>query len=219
MDNIIQYGAIFKAANCKLDFQSKSASIEVVEIPSKSKSTIQAAIDDVSKFEDTANYTDGMAALNLSDFIDGEPNPLSDSVRDNVLTSLGIMKEGRFVAQALAQQKTNRSWHVSKTPNECSYFGDICTHRGIKSVPGKRGRKSSRKPDQYHTLSNSGVIGREQLVTPALENLMGVIPVENLISVTGGVGSLNIINLNEMDQEQLEELWQRIKALKEAVGE
>src|SRR6185295_10287736 len=128
---LVQYGSLFAAAGCKLNFDSNTAQLDVVAIPKTLKKVIDAAISDIEKFENTANFADGMSAIHLADQVDGKDNPLSTEIRSGVLDALGIVKDGKFVAQVLAQQKTNRSWHTSEEPNKCTYFGDICTHRGI----------------------------------------------------------------------------------------
>lgn len=219
MISVTQYGAIFAANGCKLNFVPSSASLEVVESPKDSVRIIDAALADIAKFEDTSNFSDGMAAIHLADYIDNDPNPISSPTRIAVLNALGITKDGKFVSQVLAQQKTNRSWHTSSKPFECSHFGEFCTHRGVENVPGKRGRKSTRSPEQYHRLTSSGEISREQLVTPAIENLVGNIPSDSLISMSGGSGYVGGINLDRLSMEEIEEVLARINAMKAAVGE
>lgn len=212
--SITQYGAIFAAANCKLNFDSFHARLEVVEIPKSAKKIVEAALADIERFEDTSNFADGMSAIHLADEIDSKSNPLDSAVRENVLTTLGIVKDGKFVAQQIAQQKTNRSWHLSEKPAQCTYFGEICTHRGIMNVPGKRGRKSTRTPEQYHKLSLSGEIAREQLVTPALENLVAHLPADRIISITS-TNMFNGINLDDLAEDQIKEIVERVKQLQE----
>lgn len=211
---VTQYGSLFAAANCKLNFDSFRAQLEVVQIPKNGKKIVEAALADIEKFEDTSNFADGMSAIHLADLIDGKNNPLDNSVRDNVLSALGIVKDGKFIAQTIAQQKTNRSWHLSEKPSECTYFGDTCTHRGITSVPGKRGRKSTRTPEQYHKLSLSGEIAREQLVTPALEALVAALPADRIISITS-TNTFNGINLDDLEEDQVKEIIERVKQLHE----
>jgi len=210
---ITAYGAIFAALGCSLDFNSSQAELIVVKSPGALKKAVDAALTDIAHYEDTSNFSDGMAAIHLAETIDGEPNPLTDLIKADVLNALGIIKDGRFVAQVLAQQKTNRSWHVSEKPNECTFFGEICTHRGIVNTPGKRGRKSTRRPEQYHMRSaRTGEIAREQLVTPAVESLVDKISPDRLISVNAGnVG----ISLDKMDNDQIQELLAKIKQVQE----
>ncbi len=212
---VTQYGPIFAAANCKLNFDSFRAQLEVVQVPKNAKKIVDEALDDIARFEDTSNFTDGMSAIHLADLIDSKDNPLDKATRENVLTALGIIKDGKYVAQIIAQQKTNRSWHLSEKPSECTYFGEICTHRGITNVPGKRGRKSTRKPEQYHQLSLSGEIAREQLVTPALENLVSSLPSENVISITSSSAFIGGINLDDLAEDEVKEIIERVKKLKE----
>src|SRR5260221_4764630 len=192
---VTAYGSLFAAIGCRLNFDSKSAQLGVSDIPKSIKKYVEPALEDISHFEDTANFADGMSAIHIAHTVDDKDNPLDDGIKANVLTALGILKDGRFVAQVIAQQKTNRSWHLSEKPNTCTYFGDLCTHRGVMNIPGKRGRKSTRNPDQYHRLSAVGEIGREQLVTPALEDLVSHIPAGAIISVKSSnvfVGGINL---------------------------
>jgi len=214
--SLIQYGSVFAAAGCKLNFDSNSAQLEVVAIPKPLKKVIDAAIDDIEKFENTANFADGMSAIHLADQVDGKDNPLSSDQRSGVLSALGIIKDGKFVAQVIAQQKTNRSWHLSEEANKCTYFGDICTHRGIVNVPGKRGRKSTRTPEQYHMLSKTLEIAREQLVTPALERLVESIPAANIISVTSGNGFVGGINIDDLSEDEIKEMIAKVKQIRDA---
>lgn len=209
---VTQYGTLFAAIGCRLNFDSQNARLEVVGIPKPLKRVVEAALDDIEKFENTSNFADGMSAIHLAELVDNKPNTLTAEIKSNVLKALGITKDDKFVAQVIAQQKTNRSWHLSAEPSKCTYFGDICTHRGITNVPGKRGRKSSRNPDQYHILSKSGEIAREQLVTPALEALVVAIPADNVISVTNS----NWINLDELSPEEIKQMVARINEIKEA---
>lgn len=215
--SVTAYGTLFAAINCRLNFDSKNAQLEVVQIPKTVKKIVDAALADIEKFEDTSNFADGMSAIHLADLVDGQSNTLDGDVRSNVLSALGLTKDGKFVAQVIAQQKTNRSWHLSEKPSECTYFGDICTHRGILNVPGKRGRKSTRTPEQYHMLSSkSGEIAREQLVTPALEALVSAIPATNVISVNSANGFVGGINIDELDEKEVADLIERINKLKES---
>lgn len=214
--SVTQYGSLFAAANCRLNFDSKNAQLEVVGIPRPLKRVVDAALADIDKFEDTSNFADGMSAIHLAELVDEKPNPLSTEIRSNVLSALGITKDGKFVAQIIAQQKTNRSWHLSAEPFKCTYFGDICTHRGITTVPGKRGRKSTRNPDQYHIMSKSGEIAREQLVTPALEALVEAIPADNVISVTTSNGFVGGINLDELSPDEIAQMVEKLTEIKKA---
>jgi len=208
---ITAYGSIFAAIGCRLNFDSKSAQLSVSEIPKSVKKYVEPALEDISHFEDTANFADGMSAIHVAHTVDSEPNPLDDTIKANVLTALGILKDGRYVAQVIAQQKTNRSWHLSEQPNTCTYFGELCTHRGIVNVPGKRGRKSTRNPDQYHKLSGAGEIGREQLVTPALENLVSHIPPDAIISVKSSNGFVGGLNLDKLSEEEITAMVEKIE--------
>lgn len=216
MTNIIQYGAIFKAAGYELNLRSKSG---VLEVTGNISSIGAAAIEDISKYENTANFSDGLAAAFLADTIDEEVNPLPNNIRNNILVALNIMKDGKFISQVIGQQKTNRSWHTSSEPNTCTAFGALCTNRGIVNVPGKRGRKSNRKPEDYHPANSTG-IAREQLVTPAVEALVGSIHPAKLISISGVIGGGNSgINLESLNSEQLQELLAKINSMRESVGE
>jgi hypothetical protein len=212
---VTQYGSLFAALNCRLNFDSKTAQLEVVGIPKQLKRVVDAALTDIAKFEDTSNFADGMSAIHLAETVDNEPTTLTAEIRQNVLNALGITKDNKFVAQVIAQQKTNRSWHLSEEPSKCTNFGDICTHRGIVSVPGKRGRKSTRTPEQFHIRTGSGEIAREQLVTPALEELVNAIPADNIVSVTTSNGFVGGINIDELDPEEIQKLVDGIKKMRE----
>lgn len=207
MFNIIAYGSIFSAIGCKLNFSTTTAYLEVIESPKPVKKIVGSAIEDIGKFDFTANFTDGLAAPFLADLIDGDTNPLNKISCIQALTTLGLMKDGKFISQVLALQKTNRSWHTSDVPNECSYFGEECTNRAVSNV-GKRGRKSSRAPEEYHKLSSTGVIAREQLVTQNVEKLFSSISPTMLVSA-----NTKIINLEELSPEAIEGLLQRIKEI------
>ena len=186
--NLTQYAAAFVAFGCKLNYRTDRAEPEISEVPNwndrkqRAQHIIEAAVEDITKFENTANYEDGLSVLVLCDLIDGEPNPLTEIGRKNILYALDITSEdGRFISQELNLAKVNRSWHISEKSNTCTYFGELCTHRGIVQISGKRGRKSNRQPNEYHLQSSKG-IGREQLVTPALQTLYDNIPGYNLVS-------------------------------------
>ena len=182
MTSITAFGALFAALGCKMNYNSKKVRLEVIEAPKGGSVIVENATSDIDHFDDTVNYVDGAAALVLAETIDGNKNPLSVTIRKNVLDGLAITKDDKFIYQALSLQKNNRAWHFSDVPNDCSHFGETCTHRGIKPDPERKGRRSNRKPEEYHRLDGHGKIGREQLVTPALEKLFQSIPQRNLVS-------------------------------------
>ena len=218
VNNIIQYAALLSAAGCKLDFDTTNTTLEVTDFPTGKKTLIKEVLADISKFDNTANFVDGVSALFLADSINGGKNHLA-SHRREVLEKLEIMRSGRFISQELALIKTNRSWHTSETSNGCSFFGDVCTHRGITEVPGKRGRKSNRQPTDYHLKNGQGTIGREQLVTPALEQLWKIIPDEVLISNAGHTIEVNLTRYRKMDPAEVERILNKKLAEIEAIKE
>ncbi len=200
MADITAFGTIFAAVGCKLNYNSEKVRLEVTDAP-KSK-PISAAMDDIGCFDDTTNYVDGAAAIVLADTIDGSKNPIAFKTRVNVLDGLAITKDGKFIYQVLSLQKNNRAWHFSEKPFDCSYFGEVCTHRGIKPDPERKGKRSNRKPDEYHRLDSHNKIGREQLVTPALEKLFRSIPQSNLVSGREAMTiHLNLKSLTKMGVE------------------
>lgn len=209
-DNITQFAAIFSAAGAVLHFDTRTATLEVVE--SGNQEIINRAVEEVSLYENTANYSDGLAAVFHADYIDNKDTPFTLEQREHVLTELGIKSGGKFIAQYLATQKTNRSWHTSEVPNKCSYFGDECTNRGIVEVPGKRGRKSTRKPGDFHRMSSMGTIAREQLVTKALDNLYHNIPSAKLISANNG--NISLDRLKNLPDDKLHEILEAIEQIK-----
>lgn len=182
MDNrITQYATIFDAAGFTLLYNSSGATINVGDSPTGiAKKIVEQALRDISNFDDTTNSIDRVAALCVADFIDEIPNPIPETSRRNILEALGLMKDGLYVYQVLALQKNNRSWHFSGIANDCEHFGEICTHRGI-SPKEHKGRRSERQPEDYHPVSANGKIAREQLVTPALEEVFRQIPDEAVI--------------------------------------
>jgi len=216
MSTITQFGTIFAAVGCKLNYNSKETSLEVVESPKGKAPIIDKAIADIEHFDECPNYMDGAAALLMADTIDDVLNPLSSVTRVNVLNGLGITKDGRYIHQVLSLQKNNRSWHISEKANDCSYFGENCTHRGIKPDPNRKGRRSFRQPDEYHRLDGKGKPSREQLVTPALEKMFQSIPESNLISSGHSFMSLTI-NLKEMKKLTVEEKLRVISELEESI--
>jgi hypothetical protein len=212
--NLIQFASIFDAAGCKINFNSHIMEAEIISYPTGRTGVIEGAIDEIDCFLDTKTFNDGIAILAIADQIDGNPNPLAIETRNTILNNAGLKKNNRYITQALALLKTNKSWHSSEVPNECTYFGDLCTTRGITEVDGKRGRKSSRLPDDYHIRKTSGIINREQLITPLLEEVYRAIPQENLISMKPKEG--NIINLDKIDELEPEELARILQRIREA---
>jgi hypothetical protein len=214
--NILQYAPIFRAANIRLDLDSYNLDLRVIDAPKSIEDKVDKCLREISLYESTATQADVMAAIACIESIDNEPINISDRARKTILTSLGLMDHGKFISQELATLKVNRSWHISPTPNRCDFFGDICTHRGIENVPGKRGRKSYRDPEEYHAANAQGKGNREQLVTPALEELYRAIPQSNLISKTK---NSPIIDVSRMSAEELREMASRLEALIGAANE
>lgn len=214
LDNLIQYAAAVSAFGAKLNYDTLNGSLDVVEYPArkKAKHILDSALADIRLFEDTSNFDDGLSVVALSNFVDNVPNILSEKSRFNILTHVGIMREGRFVKQLLERAKTNRSWHVSEVPNTCSFFGNLCTHRGISDTTHRRGRKSERDPDEYHVKSSKG-IAREQLVTPAIELMYDSIPQDKLISETRAKPILAVPNIEDMEPEELQALIDKIQGV------
>jgi len=210
--NITAYGTIFSALGCELDYDSKTAQLKLAGVAKGKSSIVVAAQNDISFFDDTTNYLDGAAAIVLANTIDNTKNPLTQKVRDNVLHGLAIKKNNKFIYQVLSLQKNNRSWHVSDNANVCSYFGKVCTHRGINPDPNRKGRRSFRQPDEYHRLNGKGEISREQLVTPALEKLFQSIPEDNLIRDNHTFATLEL-NLKKMKTLTVEDKLRVISEL------
>lgn len=209
MRNIIQFAPIFSAAGCHLNLDTTYIEMDVVnldKLPKKTRIIVDQAIEDVDKYLDTANYEDGIALIALADYVDNEPNPLNNESRTRLLTNLGLMADEKYISQVLAVQKNNRAWHSSDVAGDCTYFGKSCTHRGAVEVAGKRGRKATRSPEEYHRLASNGIIGREQLVTPGLQNLWDIIPDSRLTSLRPK-RAINMQQLvEELTSEQLAEL-------------
>jgi hypothetical protein len=208
--NILQYAPIFRAANVSLDLDSYSLDLRVTDSPKSIEKKVEAAIKEIALYEFTATSTDVMSAIACIESIDNEPLSISDRARQTILTSVGIMDKGKFISQQLATLKVNRSWHLSPIPNRCEYFGELCTNRGVENIPGKRGRKSYREPDEFHLPNSKGIGSREQLVGPALEDLYRAIPTTNLTSKTK---SNPMIDVSRMTQEQLKEMASRLESL------
>lgn len=174
--NLAQVGPIFAAYGCQLQYNSSTADLEVEAAPKGKTKIVEDAVKDIAKYDNTANYIDGVASLCIADLIDKNKNPLPQKTRFAILTALGIMVGDKFVAQELSLQKNNRSWHFSSKPNQCTGFGDACVNRGINPDPDRKGRTSHRKPEDFHPKNAKGLIVREQLVTPALAKLFNDIP-------------------------------------------
>jgi hypothetical protein len=187
---------------------------EVADYPKRHRDLVISAIDEIDHFLDTKVYNDGIAILAIAEYLDGDPNPINVDMRARILENIGLTKEGRYIAQTLALLKTNKSWHSSEVPNQCTYFGDICTTRGTADVDGKRGRKSTRSPDDYHVLKTNGTINREQLITPSLDALHRAIPADNLTSARSK--DKNIIRLDKIDDLEPEELARILDTIKAA---
>jgi hypothetical protein len=218
MDNhVTQFATIFDAFGCELRYNSQDATIEVIEAPKGSKAIVDKALDEIQYYDDTKNYVDGMAALCVADYIDDLPNPVSTESRLNILHALGIMKDSKYIHQTLVLQKNNRSWHFSNIANDCKYFGEECTHRGINPDPDRKGRRSSRKPEDYHKLNNKGEIVREQLVTSGLESVFKDIPKDSLISGKIGV-NIDLRDLRSFKKLPIDEQLKIINDLQESIA-
>lgn len=218
MDNrLTQYATIFDAFGCQLRYNSSDATIEVMDVPKGSRSLVDKAIKEISVFDDTKNYVDGMAALCVAHYIDDHENPINQKSRLNILHTLGIMKDGKYIHQVLMLQKNNRSWHFSDLANDCSHFGEECTHRGINPNPERKGRRSNRKPSDYHVLNSKGEISREQLVTSGLEEIFQRIPSDNLVSA--GLQPKTDIDLRAFKKLSLDKQLEIISRLQENISE
>lgn len=180
--NVTQFATIFDAVGCVLRYNSADATISVIDTPKGMKELVHRTLGEIKHFDMTANFIDGMSALCVADFIDDVANPIDDSIRDSIMHALGVMKDGKYIHQTLMLQKNNRSWHFSEVENDCSHFGEECTHRGVNPNPDRKGRRSNRKPDEYHMLDGKGDIKREQLVTTNLEDMFKRIPTDVLVS-------------------------------------
>lgn len=194
--NIIQFAPLFDAVGATINLKSDDLSAEVIDYPKGKKTLIQDAVEEVSHYLDTKTEHDSFAIFGIAGFIDGNSNTIDKDSRRNLLEAVGLTKDGRYITQVLALQKVNKSWHSSEIPNQCSWFGKVCTHRGIVETPGKRGRKATRNPDEYHERKSNGIISREQCVTPALEALWRAIPQEVMVST---MKKKNVIHLDEIE--------------------
>jgi len=208
--NIIQYAPLFDAAGAKINLVTSNLSCEIAEYPKNKKTVIDNAVSDISRFLDTRTYVDGMAIWAIADSIDGIDNPLSRDSRNAILTALGLVKEGKYIYQVLATAKINKSWHTSEEPNECTYFGEMCTHRGSVDVKGKRGRKATRLPNEYHPEKSNGIINREQLTTPSIEALWHSIPDGTLVAASKPKTTFRLDEIASLKPEELAELMDRI---------
>jgi hypothetical protein len=207
MRNLIQFGSIFRAAGCSLNFESSSNQLSVIGFPSDKRELIEGALKEIELFEDTATFEDGIVAIPLSDSIDNVSSPLSEIFRLQVLETSGIMHSGLWVSQVLQKIKTTRSWHGSPEPNRCVYFGEVCTNRGMMRDPNKRGRPSYRKPEEFH-IRKSASISKENLVTPMLEAL--TVSIDSLL-LTSNPQTIRIDKLDELGETELEALMDRIR--------
>jgi predicted HicB family RNase H-like nuclease len=185
-DNLMAFGSIYSAYGCALNYLSEWDELEIID---GLNSDVEASLRDIERFENTVNHVDRAAALALSVKIDGEVNPLSPRTRRNILNALHVQRDGKFIAPVLSLQKNNRAWHISESQGECTYFGEVCTHRGIHPDPERKGRVSSRHPNEYHRLVSRrakqaivSVVDREQLVTPSLHRIYNSIPDDILTS-------------------------------------
>lgn len=215
--NVTAFGTIFKAVGAKLNYNSERVQLEVIETPKSKDKIIEAAISDIAKFESTANYTDGAAALAIADVIDGIKNPIPEKVRQAILYGLDITKDSKYIYQVMSLALNNRSWHISPIPNKCVFFGDACVCRGINPDPNRKGRRSFRKPEEYHRLDTvRTIVGvREQLVTEPVRRLFKSIPQEKFISGAHGM-SINL-NLKALSKMSVEDKIKAITTLQESI--
>lgn len=210
MDNLIQYGPAFHAFGAKLNYDTVKGELDIAEYPNRegARKIIDGALADIKMFEDTSNFHDGLSVIALADYVDSKTNPVTKTSRLNILTQIGILRDGRYVRQILERAKVNRSWHISEVPQKCSYFGELCTNRGISDTSHRRGRKSERNPNEYHLESSKG-IGREQLVTPAVELLYDNIPEDMLIS--DAKARVSVQDITKLKPHELQELIERLQ--------
>jgi hypothetical protein len=211
--DITAFGTIFAAAGCKLNYNSEKVRLEIIS--GTKFDIVDKAVQDINKYDDTANYLDGAAALVLAETIDGVKNPIVARIRKNILEGLGLMIYGKYIYQVLSLQKNNRAWHNSDKANDCSNFGTVCTHRGITPNPDRKGRRSNRQPNEYHRLDGRDMIAREQLVTPALEKLFQSIPQSNLVS--GHQFQSIDLNLKALSKMPLEDKFKAILQIQESM--
>jgi len=197
-----------------MSYNSSHASLEIRDVPKDHKGVIEAMLKEIEHFDDTTTYVDGVASFCVAAYIDDMPNPIPERARLNVLHALGIMKDDLFIHQVLMLQKNNRSWHRSEKPGECSYFGETCTHRGIKPDPERKGRISHRQPNEYHAINSKDLIAREQLVTPNLELVFKGIPEERITSAKATI-AIDKFDLKSFGKLPVED---RIKFVSELQG-
>jgi hypothetical protein len=214
--NLIQFAPIFSAVGAEINFDTTTLEATILESPKGKSKLIQDALDEVDKFLDTRTYNDGIAIYALANFIDNVPSPIHSAARLAILEALGLTREGKFISQTLALLKSNKSWHTSDKPYQCSYFGELCTNRGVVEVKGKRGRKSTRPPDAYHKPKNDGLNEREQLVTPNLEALYKAIPPESVISAMKPKSYIRLDEIEDLEPEELQLILGKIREVEEA---
>jgi hypothetical protein len=209
--NLIPYAPIFCAVGAKLNLNTRDYIVTVAEYPKGRKQLIDAAIDDISKFLDTTTSEDTVSFFGFVDYIDEHENAIDPISRENLKEHSDCYIQEKYIVQEIAVLKTNKSWHSSEDANTCSHFGTLCTNRGIQDIKGKRGRKATRNPEEYHTLKSNGVIAREQLITPALEALCRAIPKEVTVSATKPKSTISYEELSNMKIEDIQALLERVK--------
>lgn len=209
--NLIQFAPIFDAVGATINLVSNTLEAEIVDYPKGKKDLIDEAVFEINRYLNTRTFEDGIAIFGIASYIDGVSNGIRNGSGARLLSRLGLQLNGKYISQVLALQKVNRSWHTSEEPNKCTYFGDLCTHRGITEVTGKRGRRSNRSPQEYHVLKANGVINREQFVSPALERLYHTIPQENLVSAAKAKPQvIRLDQLESLDQDTLNLILEKI---------
>lgn len=214
--NLIQFAPIFVAAGVKINFDSKTLEATIQEVPKGKKTLVHDALSDIDKFIDTRTYNDGVAIYALADYFDSAPNPIHAEARESILEAVGLKRDGRFISQTLALLKSNKSWHISEEANKCTYFGEACTHRGIVEIAGKRGRKSTRQPSDYHKSKSNGVIDREQYVTSAVDALHRSISNEVVVSATKPKAVIRLEEIENLEPEELTLILEKIREVEEA---
>lgn len=213
-ENIIQFAPLFDAVGAELNYRTKDRTVEVVEYPKGKKQLIDDAVEEISHYLDTRIFEDGIAFLAIASYIDGVHTSITMDSKTSILSGLGLQRDGKYIQQVISLNKINKSWHTSDIANACSYFGDICVRRGVEEVPGKRGRKSTRNPADYHEVKSNGTINREQLVTPGLEALHRAIPTEKVTSAVKPRTMINLAEIQDIDPEVARKILAMIEEAK-----
>lgn len=209
--NLVPYAPIFVALGTKLNLSTDPLDINVAEYPKGKKSLIEAAVKDISLFIDTKTSEDTIGLFGFVDFIDNKDLALEEATKENLRNLAPCYQNGKYIAQEISLLKVNKSWHTSEVANECSHFTTLCTNRGVEEIKGKRGRKATRQPNEYHSLKPNGQIAREQLTTPSIMALCEAIPKEVIISATKNKSFITLEQLQSMELEDIKALLASIK--------